>query len=340
MKTAINTEPDLGLMPSAGVPQIWESYREKINQLVATAQSITVTDTEEVEIMKLARSTRLTLRQIRIDIERKGKELNEGDTEARRQALARMDKTKSEVAALCAIIEPLEARLLEQEQFVEREQARTEADLRRIRTAEIAPFLTRPCSVDLGVMPDEEYQAFLQDLKDAEAYRTDQEQKAATAAKEKELKDEVERKRLKAENDRLREENEAKEAAARAERAEAAKQKAATDAETARIRAELKAQSDADKKRSDDAEREAQAIVERFNDDLREKREAVEKAEAEKAEAARKSATAPDAQKLRELAAEIRALKIPKIAKESFNTQIQNQQEKFALWIERNAEKL
>ena len=329
MKTPIQTEPNFDTMPSAGIPTVWQSYREKITDLIGTAKSITVTDTDEVELMKLARSTRLTLRQIRIDIEKKGKEMNEGDTEARRQALARMDKTKSEVAALCAIIEPLEARLLEQEQFVEREQARIEADLRRIRTAEIAPFLTRPCSVDLGVMPDEEYQAFLQDLKDAEAYRTDQEQKAATAAKEKALKDEVERKRLKAENDRLREENEAKEAAARKERAAAAKAKEYADAEMARIRAELKAKEAAEQKRIDEIEAKVKASQKLIDNQ--------KKAEAEQA---RKEASAPDAQKLRLLATQVRALQVPEIANEKLKATIIEQQEMFAEWLENEATNL
>jgi hypothetical protein len=58
--------------------------------------------------MKLARATRLTLKDLRVAVEKKRKELGE-------EALLQKQKIDGAAKQIREIIEPLEARLLEQE---------------------------------------------------------------------------------------------------------------------------------------------------------------------------------------------------------------------------------
>jgi hypothetical protein len=234
----------------ADLPDIWQSFEQKVAKFKLTAETLTVTDVTQKAEMKLARQTRLALKDLRVEIENRRRELGEA-------ALREKQRIDGAAKKLKEAIEPLETRLLEQEQFEEREQARIEEEKRVARTAEITPLLSGPILIDLGKMPDAEYAKVLQDAKDAQSVRLARElkekQDAEAAAKAE--ADRIEAQRI--ENERLKAELE-KAAADR----KAAEEAAAIAAEKARVEREAieaaaKAQREADAKAAREAKEKA-----------------------------------------------------------------------------------
>lgn len=193
----------------------YDEFKTKIESLKKTAETITVTDISQTAEMKIARATRLSLKEIRVAITHKHKELKAGILEEGRK----LDDGKNQ---LLDILEPLELRLKDQEDFIERETTRIQNEKRTARAAEITPFLSAMPVVDLGTLTDEQYAGMLSDAKDAHAARLAREQKAKEEAAAKAKAEAEERERIRLENIRLKEEAEAREAAAKKEREAAA----------------------------------------------------------------------------------------------------------------------
>lgn len=184
-------------MKRADLPVIWEGYATQAEKLKATAETLTVTSIDQVTEMKLARATRLALKNLRVEIEHKRKELVEDMT---KQTAA----INGEARKLKSIIEPLEERLEEQENFIARETLRIEDENRTARHAEIAPFLTGPLSLDLGKMPDEDFAKMLADAKDLAALREERIRKEKEEAEAKSKAESEERERIRLENEELK----------------------------------------------------------------------------------------------------------------------------------------
>ncbi len=244
MSTEAPTE-ELQLAPEQpGEPPLkqlapYDEFKTQIERLKVTAETITVADISQTAEMKIARTTRLALKDIRIAITHRHKELKENILVEGRK----IDAGKNE---LLAVLEPLELRLKDQEEFIERETARIQAEKREARMAEITPFLTAPLAVDLGVVSDSDYAGMLADAKDAHAAKLAREQKEKEEAAAKAKEEAEERARVIAENIRLKEENAKKEAEAMAERVKAEsdrkaaesaaqKEREAAEAERARL---------------------------------------------------------------------------------------------------------
>jgi colicin import membrane protein len=324
-----------------------EEWRKKV-------ETINITDASQVREMKLARETRLALREIRINAEHTRKKLKEDSV--------RKGKAIDGVAnVLKFLIEPLEERLLVQEQFAERQEAARKAKLKMDREEQLKPFGVDTSFYALGDMPAEVFATLLAGSKAAH------EEKLASARRAEEerlakLKAEAEeRERIRLENERLKKEAEEREAAQRLERArlERAKQEAeerarqereaaaarlaeekrraeeAAAAERKRVlaereAAEAKAKAEREKLAAENARRLAEeqkkaaaaAEVARKEREAREKaesearaaREAEQKRLADEAEAKRRAAAAPDREKLAALAAAVRALEMPELA--------------------------
>lgn len=244
-------------MKRADLPVIWDGYRAQAEKLKMTAETLTITDVSQVAEMKIARTTRLALREIRVAVDKKRLELVEG-------IKAEAKKIDGAAKAIKDYIEPLEARLLDQEQFIERETLRIEDVRRESRHVELKPFQTGPLSVDLGKLSDEDYAKMLADAKDLAALREERVRKEREAAEAQAKAEAEERERIRLENERLKNEAEEAararaeaEAAAKAEREEAArlarkaKEKADAElaAERAKAEAEAKAELEASRKR-------------------------------------------------------------------------------------------
>lgn len=352
--------PNIDDMDRADVPAIFAPMKQQVEALRHTAETLTVTSADDKPNMKLARDTRLALKEIRILIEKKRVELKEA-------SLRRGQRIDAEANPLKTTITSLEKRLEEQEQFAVREAQRIEDERRAARTAEIAPFLTGPCPVDLGKMADADYAALLADSKDLHTVREQRKEAEAKAAAEKAQQEAEERERLRVEAEerrleveRMRAEAAAKEAERlaelermRLEQAERDKaERAAREAAERASREQLAAQ--AEKHRLEQAERdriakEAAAAAEEERRKEREaaaaerarleaiaaeerkkaaaaqaERERIAKEAADKAaaeEAARRAAAAaPDRDKLNAWAASLMALDLPTLSDEHRET--------------------
>jgi len=287
-----------------------------------------------------------------------------------------------------------EARLEEIEKAAEREAARVKLELSTKRTAELSAFGVDGKFYALGDMPDNAYTQLLDSSKLAHETKIAAELKAkedARIAAEKAEQERVareqaeaaERERIKQENERLKAEADERERLAKIEREEAAAKLAAAE-ESARVEREaiakeilkqkleaeeaarverhrvseekakaekLAAAKLAEAEAKAKAEREAAAEVARVE---REKREALEKAEADRvkketdrvaaeAKAARLFALAPERDKFNAFAVSVRGLVVPETTTDegrAISEEIKSQVAKFAAWVEKKADGL
>lgn len=269
MKTDLAPTLDINVMRRADLPVIWDDFKAKAEALRVTAETIVVVAEDETDKMELARTTRLTLKQIRIAVEKKRVELGEGH-------LTEIQKINGAAKALKELIEPLESRLLVQENFAERAAADRLVELTKRRNDEVRAIWPG-CPGDFGKMPQTEYDALLGRLR----------AEAALMAEEKRKQEEA-----KAQAETARKELEAKLAEQQAEAQRQAKAAAAeAEARLANERAELQRQNErvrqeyeAERARETESRR-AQAELEKKERDAR---EAVVKAEFEAAESRRR----------------------------------------------------
>jgi hypothetical protein len=371
----VTETPALETMPRADLPAIWEDYRAKLEKLKATAETLTVTDVSQKAEMKLARTTRLLLKDLRVDVEKRRKELGEA-------ALRTKQKIDEQAKTIKELIEPLEARLLEQEQFAEALEAKAKEETRLARVELISPF-GDPKFYSLADMTPEAFDTLLAGLKASKAAKEEEDRKAKEAAEAKAKAEAEERERVRLENERLKAEAAEKEKELKAERERVAKEqaeaaaKAAAEAKKQREELEAKAKAErealeaqakvereaAAQKSKEQAEaeraerakeqalREAAEAVAREEQAARAKAEAELKAKADAEEAARKAAAAaakkaaaaPDKEKIAAFAATVRALVAP-VCKtpegEKVSGLIGEQIEKFSTWAQKQAEQL
>jgi len=126
------------------------------------AKTLVVTDASQVREMKMAREGRLALRDIRVAANKKRIALKEDST---RYGKA-VQNVYNLIDDLCT---PAEKHLEEQEKFVEIQEENRKAELKAIRTAELAPYMEfSGCVIySLGEYTEDEYQKILSDCKEA-----------------------------------------------------------------------------------------------------------------------------------------------------------------------------
>lgn len=288
-------DTDVSTMKRADLPAIWNGFHQQLTSLVDTASTLTVTDSSQTELITSARNTRLQLRRIRLDIEAKRKELTDYHL-----------KTKQEIDK-CAKwlrdkIEPLEARLEDQEKFAERQEAERKEKLRTERAA-----LLLPLNVDVSLynLAHMDAKAF-SNLYDVSKYSHEEEQARIREENER-LRREAEiarkeREALEAQADKERRQAEAQ---LQYERQVAESQRQAVAAEEKRKQDALQAQHRAEQQKREAAERELQAA--------KDKEAAI--VAAQKA-AEEKAAQAPDREKLLAFVATLKGLSFPKATTE------------------------
>ncbi len=287
-------------------------FFEQAEEWKRKAEALVVTDATQVHDMKMARTARLALKEIRVNADKKRKELKE-------DSLRYGKAVQGVYNVIEFLIAPIEKHLQEQEDFVAIAEAKRKAELKASREMEIQPFAEFVAlGLNFGEMTDEDYAKTLNGAKLQLQAKIEAEQKSEAEKIAKEKAEAEERERIRIENKRLKAEAEAKEkqlaeerAKAEAERKEleekARKEKAAAEAklkaeaeakerqlaeERAKAEAERKAIEEKARKEKEEAEKKAQ--VERAKQDaiLKAEREAKEKLEAElkaKAEAEQKA---------------------------------------------------
>lgn len=353
LSTAIvGLEPD----SATALRAAFESMFAQADEWVSRARGIVVTSEDDKRGMKFARESRLALREIRVNAEKTRKRLKE-------DSLRRGKAIDGVANVIKALIEPIEAHLLHQEQYGERAEAARRDALRGARADALRAYGADPSVYsDLGGMAEEVWEATLDSARLAHEAKLEAERQAeavrveaARIAHERReaerqeaiLKEaeRVERERLQAEeNARLKREAEEREVAAKAERDRVEAERAA---ERAKARAEAEAREAEARKAREEKERiEAELAAEREAARKREEAEsarlAAEKAAAEQAdrerEAARQAAElAPDREKLAAFAAQIRALVVPTLTTErgqAAGAKVADQLGRLAAWIE------
>ncbi len=322
--SALATIPDIGTISEdsrAALLATFSPLYDQADKLVGEASAIVVTDATQVTEIKKSRAIRLKLREVRIEAENARKAAKENSLRVGRV----IDAIAGKIKTWC---EPAEARLLEQEQFAERAEAKRKADLKAARIDILSPYVgTDSMFYNLEDMPEATFQQLFQSSKLAH------ESKIAAAKKAEEDRMAAEREKaeqdrlMRIENERLRREAEEREKMRMAELARIEVERKAEEAKARKERESIeaaarKAQQEADAKfrkgqeehRKAQESAEAKARTERMAAEAiarkeRESREAVEHelAAKKKAEedarkaaalAAKKAAAAPDYDKL------------------------------------------
>ncbi len=360
--TVVVEQAGLGLESAHSLKSAFAPFFDQAEEWRKKVELINITDASQTREMKLARDSRLALREIRIKAEKTRKQLKE-DSVKRGRAIDGVYNV------LEFLIDPLEKRLLEQEKFVERLEEKRKADLKLHREELLAPYQVDTSFYSLGEMPDETFSSLLETIKIAH------ETKIAAARKAEEDRIVAERAkveeeaRIRAENERLKKEAEAKEVALKAERQAAEKARKEADekarkereaieakarAEREKVEAEAKKENERlaaiAKKQKEEANKAAKIAAEaaakerKAREEAEAKLKAAKEAEAKKlaeeAEAKRKAAAAPDKTKLQMFAAQIRVLNIPTMATkegQAIIAEVKSQNEKYAAWIEKKA---
>ena len=332
LATAVtDLEPESAMVLRASFDTLFAQAEEWTER----ARGIRVTSLDQKREMKLARESRLALREIRVKAEHTRKRLKE-DSTRRGKAIDGMANI------IKALIEPIEIHLLEQETFAERhEQARKDA-LRAAREEALRALGTDPVAyANLGETDEETWAATLQTAKDAHAARIE-------AAKEAEaVRVEAERivaERREAARVAAAREKADRELAARAQaeenarlKAERVAEKEAADRAASEARLAREAvEEEARKARAEKARAEAELATERAR--VEAERRAEEERQAAAAAEARAAELAPDREKLLALARTVRALQVPELTSEAgraAGAKVAEQLAKMASWIEK-----
>lgn len=72
-------------MPHADLPAIWDGFKAQVEEFQLVTTTLVVTDASQTDKMKLARTTRLSLKNICVAIEKKRKELTENALRTKQQ---------------------------------------------------------------------------------------------------------------------------------------------------------------------------------------------------------------------------------------------------------------
>lgn len=254
---------------------------QKAKEIAARASTIKVDDASQLTEMAQARSTRLEMRQLRIEADKLRKKLKE-------DSLRYGKAVQGVYNVIEFFVVPIEERLQEQEDFAKIQEAKRMEALREERNAKIVPLQKyMPPLGDLALMSEEH---FLRLIAMAEKMKSDEEEKIAKEQAEKEaaeLRAIEEREAQRKENERLK--IEAEEARKKAE-------------EEKRV---LREQAEKERAERERIEREAKA-----------KRDEEERIAAKKLAEEKRLKNAPDIEKLQNLSAQIEALELPEMAGE------------------------
>lgn len=343
--------PEKDQLPASLLTNIETGFKSAFEQAEkwrVQALAIKVTSLDQKAEMKLARTIRLELKNVRVSADKARKAL-------KADALLMGRAIDGVYNLLEAAIVPMERHLDEQEKFAERlAETERQATLAR-RTSELAPYITEGQQVPaLDAMSAEQWESYLADAKLLHEAKLEAARKAEAERIAKEQAEAAERERLRIENERLRQEAAEREAKAKAEReaAEKAQREAAEKARKEREAIEAKAKAEREaaerelariKAEADAAakkEREARAKLEA---ELAAQKAAEEKAAAAEAAAQKKAARAPDKQKALSFAATVRTLRAPEAATaegKAVMSEITAKIEGFAKWIEAQAASL
>lgn len=273
------------------------------------ASTITITDISQAAEMKMAREGRLFLKQKRIEVEKKRKELKED--------CLREGKAIDGIAnVLKALIEPIENYLETQEKFAENKEKERLLKLKIDRTDKMKPFESvYPIEgIDFAIISEESFQQMFNLANNLMQQKIEAEKKAEADRVEKIRKEKEEQEKIRLENERLKKEAAEREVQAKIERE---KQEAILKAEREKAEAEKKkieAAAEEARKKAESERDKIEAEKRKIEAELKAKKEA-ELAEKTRIEAEKRAeekriaklAKAPDKEKLFNILSKLRS---------------------------------
>ena len=332
----VPTEAGLELEAKNSLELAFKGFFERAAEWKKQAESITDP--------KVARTARLEIRKIRIEAEKKRKELKS-------DALLYGKAVDGANNIFLNLITPIERGLDDIEKAEERRIAaelKAKTDERLGKYAEYHDdSLPYP---DLANLDDEQFSSLLENAKIIKRLKLEEVAKLEAERIEKERIEAEAREAQRLENIKLKAEAEEREKAIAKERAEAEKLRKAQEANQAKERAEIEAKSKAEAEAREKVEAESLRLKEA--EQARKDKEQAEIAEAkqiesqriakEKAEA-KKAANAPDKEKLNDFAERIRGLIVPSVVSleaQEVADEVAQKVANFATWINTQASKL
>jgi len=288
---------------------------------------VTVTDANDKVNMKLAKTIRLGVRQVRLEAE-KTFDAKRADVQQQMLSYKTEDslwlKAKQTMQILTKEIEENARWKEETKERFEAEQKELKVQQRMLKVAKVAPEMAR---TEFESMSDETFEMFFAGIEKAFNDKIEAEKKAEAERIEKEKAEIAERERIRKENERLKAEAEEKEKQLIAERAKAEAERKAIEEAAKKEREENERKLKAEQEAAKIAAEKAAAEKAKLEAEIKAKAEAEEKerkeaeakviAEQKSKEAAEKKAkNAPDKTKLIELAAQIDGLNMPELKSE------------------------
>ena len=253
---------------------------EEAGQILATYKNLKVTDVNDFATMAEARDLRLKLKNIRVGVEKKRKELKEDSLRTGKAIDSVAKKVKDE-------IEPAEKYLEEQEKYAEIIAAEAKAKVTTERLSKLAEYTDDVTVYSIEDMSNEQFETLIAGLESQKQQRI-KEEKEAEKIRLTEIESEKQRQaEVEAENARLKAEAEAREKQLEVEREQERKKQAKIDAEK---EAELRVE-----REKAEAERTKREELERLQ---REKEESDARAKAEAEEKELQELLSPDKDKL------------------------------------------
>lgn len=322
METKLEQKNELALLveksgleteTAKSLQETFQTFLDQANQWKAKAGALVVTDVNQKREMQEARVARLALRDIRIKVEGRRKELKEDSL--------RKGKAIDSVANLLkGLIEPIEEHLEKQEKFAELAEVKNKAELKATRTEMLGVFGIQTEFYDLSNMPQNDFDQLYNNCKKAYEERIAAEKKAEEDRIAAELEQQKERERVREENERLKkealerervllEERKKAEAARKAAEETARKQREAAEKKLADEKARAEAEQ---KKMREEAQKklaQERAERERVEAELKAKQEEEAKAKAEAEAAAEAELSKGDKEKFSDLVKDLEAVK-------------------------------
>lgn len=266
-KLGVSNEEASALLTNFGIPL------NEVGPILETYKDIEVKSAEDTDQQAKARETRLILKKIRTGVENTRKSL-------KAEYLRKGDAIQAVANYIREAIEPAEAYLQLQEDFIRVQEEKATADRIAKRTARIIELGAEPAIYSLGDMSEDAFESLVTGLVDANEAKAAREKLEAEEAAKLEAERVEREKKLAEENTRLKAEADEREKLAADEKAKADEIIAAERAKTQKLE-------------QDQRDREAAAAKV-----LEDERIAAEKAEADKLAAAKAAAMSPDKDKL------------------------------------------
>lgn len=306
MEVELKESTSTGL--SKSMDQYFAEFEKQALEWAEKAQTIQVTNANQTEMIEAAKEARLALKRIRVGIAAKHKDLKE-------DALRTGQVLDSIKRKLTGLLEPIEAHLQEQENFVEVQETKRKEALYSTRVAILSKLIGDEArTLQLGEMSEQVFDSIVR------GYEAAQKEKAEAAETERLGKIETERV-AQAQREKDRKEREELQAQLKITQEAAEKE---------RLKNEAKLKEERDKRKA------LEIAAQKIKDEE-------EKARKEQAAADRKLKRGPDKERLLNFAGKIACIEIPKMKDEDAQKIVNNANillQKVHKYITENAESL